>query len=100
MAKKKKRPAGRPAGSPRRGLVEQPPARTSVPEPGPADAAVTAETPLDLVRGLGRARRTVDEQLVVAVARARRDGATWRALGDALDVTPQAVQKRYGSRAT
>lgn len=93
MSRKKKRPAGRPAGRPGGPLVEEPPtSNTGVGFRSPASAG----SPLELVRGLGRTRLEIDRQLVAAVAAARRRGETWRDLGDALGVTPQAVQKRYG----
>lgn len=41
--------------------------------------------------------RSVAESLIQeAVGEARRDGMTWEQIGDALEVTKQAAQKRYG----
>ena len=60
------------------------------------DGSGPASTYLGVVAALARQRRQVETDLDVAVRAARRAGATWTALGLALGVSPQAVQKRYG----
>jgi hypothetical protein len=42
-----------------------------------------------------RLRVLVDEELLVQVGRARRDGMSWGGIGEALGVSPQAVHKRF-----
>ena len=44
---------------------------------------------------LGVLRSVLEEAVEIAVADARADGVTWVRIGDALDVTHQAVIKRY-----
>ena len=56
--------------------------------------AAPALTALEAVRD---ARRVVEDTAVQAVAEARVLGAPWSAIGEALGVTRQAAQMRYGS---
>ena len=53
--------------------------------------------PLEEVAGLAAERRELETAISEAIYAARADGATWTALARALGVSPQAVQKRYGS---
>lgn len=55
---------------------------------------------VDTVHALVRQRRLLDQRLAQAVMEARDAGATWTSLARALGVSPQAVQKRYGNRAS
>lgn len=48
---------------------------------------------------LGVLRSVLEEVVELSVADARADGVTWAKIGDALDVTHQAVIKRYGKRS-
>ena len=48
------------------------------------------------LESLGRRRGEVELAIAEAVARARAAGATWRAVGAALEVSAQAAQQRYG----
>lgn len=45
---------------------------------------------------LGVLRSVLEEAVGIAVSDARAQGVTWARIGDALDVTHQAVIKRYG----
>lgn len=44
---------------------------------------------------LAQTRRAIDGYIGLAVAEARRGGSTWRAIGDALGVSPQEAHRRY-----
>jgi hypothetical protein len=56
----------------------------------------------DLTRSLSQARNSKKlaalhtAKLTRYVARARANGATWKQIGDALAITKQAAQQRYG----
>lgn len=63
------------------------------------DAGVEApgrRSDVDTVRRLAMERAGLQLRLDEVIRRARAGGATWQELGQALGVTPQAVQKRYG----
>ncbi|MFC9550018.1 hypothetical protein ACFTWF_04130 [Rhodococcus sp. NPDC056960] len=53
---------------------------------------------LDLVRLTSRARESVDELLVSAIAAARSAGHSWDTIGAALGMSRQAAQQRFGKR--
>jgi len=52
--------------------------------------------PLASVAALSRLVSVAEFALEVAVSEARRTGATWSALGDALGTSKQAAQQRFG----
>lgn len=90
----KRRPRGRPGGSPaRRDPLERAPVAAG---PSPSGRSIALE---DLA-GYVADRRELEDLIAETVAAARAQGATWTALAGALGVTPQAVQKRYGSRGS
>lgn len=41
-------------------------------------------------------RQAVDAEIVTLVTYARRDGATWQQIGEALCISKQAAQQYYG----
>lgn len=53
---------------------------------------------LAAVQKTAQSERMVRVRLDRSVIAARRQGVTWVELGQALGVSPQAVQKRYGAR--
>jgi hypothetical protein len=60
---------------------------------------IAAEDADDLVY-LVQLRDLVDEQLTAAAVRMNvKHGWTWQAIGDALGITRQAAQQRFGRRA-
>jgi DNA-directed RNA polymerase specialized sigma24 family protein len=58
-----------------------------------AASAADPKTGLRAVRAL---RRLLEELERTQVLRARRQGWSWQEIGDALDVSRQAVHKKYG----
>jgi hypothetical protein len=66
------------------------------PEPVPT----AAEGPLATARLHEREARAAAERVRSAVARAREVGATWKHVGDALGISPQGAQQRYGRPAS
>lgn len=55
--------------------------------------------PTPALRGLVKYRdqaRQLDRKLYFLVAQARAEGATWSQIGEALDLTRQAVHQRFG----
>ena len=58
-----------------------------------AASAADPKTGLRAVRAL---RRLLEELERAQVLRARRQGWSWQEIGDALDVSRQAVHKKYG----
>lgn len=51
---------------------------------------------LAAVTDLAKLREAADEWLTWTIMDARRAGKTWEAIGEALGVTRQAAQQRYG----
>ncbi len=54
-----------------------------------------AHTDLDRLRTIAEDRHRLEREQFAAVLDARLNRATWAEIGEALGVTPQAVQKRY-----
>ncbi len=52
---------------------------------------------LAYVAALARTARLVEDSIRAHVAIARDEDATWQRIGDALGVSKQAAQQRYGS---
>jgi hypothetical protein len=52
--------------------------------------------PLAYAAALARTARLVEDGLRAHVSMAREAGSTWQQVGDALGVTKQAAQQRYG----
>lgn len=72
--------------------------RPSVPRSGTTRAPVQRpglEAALGQVDALREAVELLEHQLHVAAVQARRQGATWAALGSALGMTPKSAWKRY-----
>jgi FixJ family two-component response regulator len=66
-----------------------------------ATELVTAASGTDVRTGLRAAlalRRLAERLEALQVANARAQGWSWRAIADALDVSKQAVHKKYASR--
>lgn len=59
--------------------------------PAPAD-----ESMLNSINALTVERARLDTRIAAWVVRARVAGIPWRAIADALNVTTQAAQQRYG----
>lgn len=56
--------------------------------------------PLDALATLHKARQTLDQLTQTYVAQARREGATWEDIGNALGgVSRQAIWEKYGTRS-
>lgn len=51
---------------------------------------------LDEIPWAQKSIRQAEERLTLAVRRAHAAGATWQRIGDALGVTRQAAQRRFG----
>lgn len=56
---------------------------------------VIARTPLQILAGLRDRREALDSEIARMVAAARKSGASWREIGDALGISPQAGRARY-----
>lgn len=56
-------------------------------------------TAVQRVRDDARRLERVESDLRAAVCRARDEGATWQELGDALGISRQAAQQRFGGGA-
>lgn len=59
---------------------------------GPSTGSYDHETLFEL----RQVERMAGEAIVLQVRRARLGGATWETIGDALNITRQAAQQRYG----
>lgn len=59
-------------------------------------SATERNTALNSVISARVAIRDLTERLPRYVTRARANGATWQQVGDALAITKQAAQQRYG----
>ncbi len=53
-------------------------------------------SPVAVLEAAAGARQRAELDVLEAVAAGRDAGLTWRAIGEALGVTRQAVEKRYG----
>jgi hypothetical protein len=62
--------------------------------PPPVDSVV------DRLRAARAQRAALDVEISDLVAEGRQQGLTWPVLAAPLEVTPQAVQKRYGGRSS
>jgi DNA-directed RNA polymerase specialized sigma24 family protein len=58
--------------------------------------AASASDPKTGLRAVRALRRLLEELERTQVLRARRQGWSWQEIGDALDVSRQAVHKKYG----
>lgn len=64
-----------------------------------AAATTGNETITETLHDLTTIRYQLTEATTAAVVLARSEGMTWQAIGDALHITKQAAQQRYGSLA-
>ena len=58
--------------------------------------AASASDPSTGLRAVRALRRLLEELERTQVLRARREGWSWQEIGEALDVSRQAVHKKYG----
>lgn len=66
-----------------------------------ASRKISTEWDLDSLRSLARLRQSVDSAERDVVARLREEGEySWTDIGDALGITRQAAQQRFGNTAT
>ena len=61
-----------------------------------SDTAGQLSVELDALAACRELRHRIDEQERKHASKARRLGASWSAIGKALDTTRQAAQKRFG----
>jgi hypothetical protein len=61
-----------------------------------AEPDTTAADPLDQLAAITALRHRLDELADHAALTARRQGASWVAIGDALGMTKQAAHQRWG----
>ena len=61
--------------------------------------AASAPDPQTGLRAVRALRRLLEELERAQVLRARREGWSWQEIGEALDVSRQAVHKKYGRDA-
>lgn len=59
-------------------------------------AGASGDDPIDSLRAISRLRRELDRVEALSVRRARNAGASWQFIALALDVSRQAVHKKYG----
>ncbi len=59
-------------------------------------ASAGSDDPIDALRAIHRLHRELDRVEAIAVRRARTAGASWQLIALALEVTKQAVHKKYG----
>ncbi|MCW4385136.1 hypothetical protein OH146_05030 [Salinibacterium sp. SYSU T00001] len=57
-----------------------------------------SEDPYTALRAIRRLRQELDRAEATAVRRARNAGASWQIIALALDVSKQAVHKKYGRK--
>lgn len=57
------------------------------------------DRPADLLRSVNHSNRLLEAVKVTAVREMRASGESWAAVGDALGLTRQAAQQRYGAPA-
>lgn len=57
-----------------------------------------SEDPIQALSGIRRLRQELDRAEAAAVRRARNANASWQLIALALDVSKQAVHKKYGRR--
>ena len=60
--------------------------------------AASAPDPSTGLRAVRALRRLLEELERTQVLRARREGWSWQDIGDVLDVSRQAVHKKYGKQ--
>ena len=61
--------------------------------------AAAQDDPLTALAAAGRLRRELERREAVLVRRARNAGVTWAEIAAVLNVSKQAVHKKYGGRA-
>jgi DNA invertase Pin-like site-specific DNA recombinase len=59
-------------------------------------ASAGGDDPIEALRAVHRLRRELDRVESVVVRRARTAGASWQLIALALEVSKQAVHKKYG----
>ena len=59
-------------------------------------ASAGGDDPIESLRAIHRLQRELDRVETVAVRRARARGASWQLIALALEVSKQAVHKKYG----
>ncbi|KQX06336.1 MULTISPECIES: hypothetical protein [unclassified Leifsonia] len=59
-------------------------------------ASAGGDDPIESLRAIHRLRRELERVESVAVRRARTRGASWQLIALALEVSKQAVHKKYG----
>ena len=52
---------------------------------------------LERLKELSNQRNTIDNQITATVHAAREQGATWASIGEALNISRQATQQKYGA---
>jgi hypothetical protein len=60
------------------------------------EVAMTGPDPLVSLAAAGQVMRTLSEEVEVLGFNARAEGATWAEIGQALGMTKQAAQQRFG----
>jgi hypothetical protein len=61
------------------------------------EVVMTGPDPLVSLAAAGQVLRTLTEEVEVLGFNARAEGATWAEIGQALGMTKQAAQQRFGS---
>lgn len=63
-----------------------------------AQAAAAQDDPLTALAAAGQLRKELERREAVLVRRARNAGVTWAQIAAVLNVSKQAVHKKYGGR--